>query len=257
MRMLCYDGKNDEAVRRGLELLRLARLHRNEPTMVSYLVTLAVEHMAIRELYDALAAGRTSFELHAAVDAELAQLDDPEAFGRMLRGERAFTLSAQKDQQGPLGNLFGLGAGTGASKYLTVVIAASDRPWDEFRKEVRDGGKLAKPTGFGVMADNLTPAVTACVEAHGRHLALVRSLRAFNALRLFVETKKREARGLDELDLPAEALRDPFADGPLRAELTDGGWLIYSVMSNEKDDGGDFRERRDYGLAPPGERRAP
>jgi hypothetical protein len=256
IRMLSYHGDHDEAVRRGIEVLRLTRLHESEPTLVAYLVTLAVRHTAIRELYDALAAGRVSFEMHAALDAELSLLDDPQAFHRMLLTERAFAMSAE--QAGPLGiaNFLGAGMGTGASDYLEAVIAASREPWPEFRKELRDGGKFAVPTGFGVMADNLAPGVIASAQAHGRNIALVRSLRAFNALRLFAETKKREATGLEELDLPAEAIRDPFADRPLRADLTDAGWLIYSVMTNEQDDGGDFREQRDYGVTPPGERRA-
>jgi hypothetical protein len=256
IRMLSYHGDHDEAVRRGIEVLRLTRLHESEPTLVAYLVTLAVRHTTIRELYDALAAGRVSFDMHAALDAELALLDDPQAFHRMLLTERAFAMSAE--QAGPLGiaNFFGAGMGTGASDYLEAVIEASRGPWPAFRKELRDGGKLGEPTGFGVMADNLEPGLIASFNAHGRNLALVRSLRAFNALRLFAETKKREATGLEELDLPPEAVRDPFADGPLRATLTDAGWLIYSVMTNEQDDGGDFREQRDYGVTPPGERRA-
>jgi hypothetical protein len=258
IRLLTFEGEHDEAVRRGIELLRLTRLHRNEPTMVSYLVTLAVQHSAIRELYDALAAGRVSFRLHKELDAELARLDDPQSFRRMLLTERAFAATAQEEHGGPggIGNLLGVGPGASATNYLDAVIAASEGPWDEFRKEARDGGKLGKPTGLGVMADNLAPGVIACVKAHGRNVAIIRSLRAFNALRLFAETKKREATGLEEIDLPQEALRDPFADGPLTAKLIDGGWLIYSVMSNEQDDGGDFREQRDYGLTPPGERRA-
>lgn len=253
-----WDGQHDEAVRRGVEALRLVRLHLNEPTLVAYLVTCAVEHTVIRELYDALNAGRVSFETHAALEAELALLDDPGRYHRMLLGERAYAKSAEAELGGPggLANLLGVGPGNGAGQYLDVVVAASEGPWDAFRKEVRDGGKFGKPTGFGALADNLAPAVVASTEAHGRQLALIRCLRVFNALRLFAETKKREATGLEELGLAPELVRDPFGDGPLQARLEDGGWLIYSVMANETDDRGDFRKQKDYGLTPPGERRA-
>ncbi len=258
IRMLSLNGEHDDAVRRGIELLKLTRLHQNEPTMVAYLVTLAVRSLAIRELYDALAAGRVSFEAHTALDAELALIDDPATFGHMLRSERAFTLTAQEEQSGPLGlgALLNVGVGTGAGKYMAAVIASSDGPWVDFRKEARDGGKFGKPTSFGVMADSLAPAVVATVEAHGRNLAAVRSLRAFNRFRLFATMEKREATGLEELDLPAAAIADPFSDGPLKATLTEDGWLIYSVMANGVDDGGDFRDQRDYGITPPGKRRA-
>jgi hypothetical protein len=256
MRLLRLDGKHDEAVRRGIELLKLARLHQNEPTIVACLATMAARFITIPDLYDALADGNVSFELHTALDAELALADDSKYFSRVLRSERAYTLSAQAEQNKPvgLGTLFGLGVGTGASDYLDAVIAASEGPWDEFRKQAREGGKLAKPTGFGVMADQLAPAVVAWVEAQGREVAAVRSLRVFNALRLFAKMKKREATGLDELELPAEAMVDPFSAKPLQAKLTEKGWVIYSVMSNEKDDGGNFQDRLDYGVAPAGMR---
>lgn len=256
IRLLRLEGKHDEAMRRGVEMLRLARLHQNEPTIVACLVTIAVRLNLIPELYDALAEGSVSFEAHTALDAELALADDPKYFSRVLRTERAYTLSAQAEQNKPvgLGTLFGLGVGTGASDYLDAVIAASEGPWDEFRKQARDGGRLAKPTGFGVMADQLAPAVVAWVEARGREVAAVRSLRAFNALRLFAKMKKREATRLDELELPAEAMVDPFLGEPLKAKLTEKGWVIYSVMSNEQDDGGNFKDQLDYGVGPAGMR---
>jgi hypothetical protein len=258
IKVSCWDDQHDEAVRQGIEALRLVRLHLNEPTMVAYLVTAAVEHTVIRELYDALATGRVSFEMHAALEAELALLDDPGRYHRMLLTERAYAKSAEAELGGPggLANLLRVGPGNGAGQYLDAVVAASEGPWDVFRKEVRDDGKFGKPTGFGALADNLAPGVAASAAAHGRQIALLRCLRIFNALRLFAETKKREATGLEEIDLPAEAMRDPFGDGPLKARLEEDGWLIYSVMADEKDDGGDFREQKDYGLTPPGERRA-
>ena len=213
---------------------------------------------AARELYDALASGNVSFQTHAALDAELALADDPQSLTRVLLTERAYTLTAEAEQAGPLGitNLLGVGVGTGAGKYLESLIKVSEGPWNEFRQVIKKGEKLKAPTGFGVMADNLSPAVEASIIAHGRNLAEVRSLRAYNALRLFAKLNKREATGLEEVDLPAEALVDPFAEAPLRARLTPEGWLIYSVMANEQDDGGNFREMLDYGVTPPGDRRA-
>lgn len=84
----------------------------------------------------------------------------------------------------------------------------------------------------------------------------MRSLRAFNALRLFAKLNKREATGLAEVDLPGDAYADPYADGPLIARLTADGWLVYSLMANEKDDGGDFKDLLDFGATPRGDRRA-
>jgi hypothetical protein len=255
IRMASVEGRRDEAVMRGVELLRLARLHENEPTLVGYLVTLAVRNVAVRELYDALASGNVAFETHAALDAELALADNPAAITRVLRTERAFAITAESELGAPGAVNRLLSGGRTAGDYLAEVVKASEASWPEFRRQVQQG-KWSKPSGYGPLADLLTPALEAATTAHGRQLAATRSLRAFNALRLYARFNQREATGLADVDLPAEAYADPYADGPLQARLTDDGWLIYSVMANEKDDGGDFRNLLDYGVTPPGERRA-
>ncbi len=91
---LVGEQKRDEAVARGIDLLKLARLREGEPTLVSFLVSIAVRYSAIDALYDVLAAGPLSDESHAVLDAELARQDKSGRFGRMLRTERAFAVSS-------------------------------------------------------------------------------------------------------------------------------------------------------------------
>jgi hypothetical protein len=95
------------------------------------------------------------------------------------------------------------------------------------------------------------PAVKAAYQARARSLAVSRSLRIYNALRQFAEKNGREAAGLEELGLPQEATIDPYSGEPLKLKDTDEGWIIYSVMENGVDDGGDFKAIKDYGVAPP------
>ena len=78
---------------------------------------------------------------------------------------------------------------------------------------------------------------------------MIRSLRIFNALQQFAEKNGREATGLAELELPKSAMIDPFSGKPLIVKHTDDGWLVYSVMENGVDDGGNFEEK-DRGLRP-------
>jgi hypothetical protein len=254
IQLLSVDGKHNEAVRRGIELLRLARLHENEPTMVAYLVAAAVRSVAIHELADALAAGTVAFNLHSDLDRELSLHDDPQRFTRMFRTERAFAMSASSEQVKPLAvaNLFGLGPDyRGVEKYMDAVIAASQGPADELRQAFKPGGKLAAPTGFGALADNLVPAAEASVRAHHRDVALVRSLRIYNALRLFAKMNKREATGLADLHLPREATIDPFSGEPLLIKHAENRWRVYSVGENGIDDGGAFAgDLKDYGVGP-------
>ncbi|MEX2308184.1 MAG: hypothetical protein WD738_11355 [Pirellulales bacterium] len=89
-----------------------------------------------------------------------------------------------------------------------------------------------------------------CGEANARSIALLRSLRIYNALRQFRQQNGRESQGLHELGLPAEATIDPYTGAPLKLKLTDDEWVIYSVMENGVDDGGDFTGLKDYRVAP-------
>ena len=72
-------------------------------------------------------------------------------------------------------------------------------------------------------------------------MRILRALRIFNAATKFREEKGHEASGLDELAMPKDATIDPFSGQPLKMKLTKEGWIIYSVMKNGVDDGGDFK----------------
>jgi hypothetical protein len=255
--LLTLADQRDEAVRRGVEALRLARLHQREPTLVAALVNIAVQHLVINATYDALASGRVSFATHAALEGELSQFDSAAHIRHVLQTERVYALA--REQAGlpllPIGQL--TDAEKGCSGYVAALVEASERPWDVFAREASEGGKFDVPTGFGADADNLAPGIVATVKAFGRNMAMTRALRAYNALRLFEKLQNRQATGLADVDLPEEAVADPFSGELLRAKSTDAGWVVYSVMANGVDDGGDFRDQRDYGVAPPKVRLAP
>jgi hypothetical protein len=70
-------------------------------------------------------------------------------------------------------------------------------------------------------------------------------------MRQFATKNGRESNGLAELDLPQQATIDPYSGQPLQLKPTGDGWVIYSVMDNGIDDGGDFKKLKDYGVAPP------
>ena len=55
---------------------------------------------------------------------------------------------------------------------------------------------------------------------------------------------------MEELNLPKAQTIDPFSGEPLKVKHTDDGWIVYSVMDNGEDDGGDFIKLKDYGVAP-------
>jgi hypothetical protein len=79
----------------------------------------------------------------------------------------------------------------------------------------------------------------------------MRALRILNALQTFEEAQGREASGLANLGLPADATVDPYSGQPLLLRHTDDGWIVYSVGQNKRDDGGTLNEQRlDVGIGP-------
>jgi hypothetical protein len=258
--VLFAEGKPEEALENAIRALRLARLHEHEPTMVARLVAIAMRSQASEQIYDALAAGGISPALHKELDQELAKHDDPRRIVEVLKAERAVSadwLGQQLDSAGNLrvlAHMFGWPLKShqvGVLDAMQEFIERASRPMPEILTWL--GGRDAPPptTGHGRLADLLMPAVKAVFEAQARSLAVSRSLRIHNAMRQFVHQHGREATGLAELGLSAEATIDPYTGEPLKLKHTDDGWVIYSVMENGIDDGGNFTKLKDFGVAPP------
>jgi hypothetical protein len=261
MEVLLADGKQQEVVQRGVEFFQLTRLYDQEPLMVNALVNVAVRNIIANQIYDALAAGPVSPELHAALDRQLALDDDPQRVVRVLKTEEAYSASAI-DEFGwrlPVGDapsvfvrMFGWSIQRhflGVLDFYDVQLKLSARPWREVFKQV---GREGSPdlNSFGTMSELLIPAVQSLYEAEMRSIAILRALRVFNAMTAFREQHGKEISGLSDLPLPKEAMIDPFSDKPLLLKRLPDGWVVYSVAKNGVDDGGSFVEIKDYGVAP-------
>jgi hypothetical protein len=256
--VLLADGQRDQAVERGIQIYRLDRLYESEPTLVAFLIAIAVRGVVADQMYDALAAGPVSPELLAELDQELARQDDPARLVHALKSERAigagFTNVVLGQPYPFLAHTFGWVLKSyqiGVVDYMDECLVLAGRPWHEARAKFGPADKTPPVTGHGVLADLLTPALRAVFVANARSLAVSRALRVHIALRQFAEKNGREAKGLEELGLQKEVTMDPYSDEPLILDHTEDGWMIYSVMENGEDDGGDFKQLKDYGLAPP------
>jgi hypothetical protein len=254
--MLAREGKTDDAVRRGVDLLKLARLHESNPTLVSYLVTIAVRGVATHAVNQALRSGPVSTEVRAALDAELARADDPQSFIKALVTERAVALEAMGPMNSQVPPLVVAWLGwpvkqqyMGAYDLLDVVIVEAQQPWQQFRRATVSGNLNSAPRG--TLGELLWPGLRAGVEARTRDLAQIRALRILNSLQRFGEAQGREASGLAELGLPGEAIVDPYSGQPILLKRTGGGWIVYSVGQNGRDDGGTLDDKRlDVGIGP-------
>ena len=195
--------------------------------------------------------------MHAVLDNELALVDTPHRLIHALKSERA--VSAGWVSEFLLLHPIVPEAGQwllrseqwGLLDEIDAYLPLAEAPWHEARSGLAPPDSIMPPSKRGKLADSLLPGLQATFHANARSLAVMRTLRVYNALRQFAENHDREAKGLMELDLPQAATIDPYSGQPLKLKFTDGGWLVYSVMDNGVDDGGDFKDRKDYGVAPP------
>lgn len=263
---LIGERRPDLAIERWMEVLRLAKLHEAEPTLVAQLVTYAIRGVTVDGIHEALMAGPIPLELRNQLDAELVRSESPTKISDVLITERASSTSASIDQTsgmcGPEGCepaprvLVWLFGWVPKRFYLAPfdvydeLLLIADKPWPEIKTHFAKGGKPNGSTGHGALADLLRPALEEVFIAGNRDTARVRSLRVYSDLQRFAEANDREATGLDELSLPKEATIDPFSGKPLIIQKTDAGWLIYSVGADGIDGGGNFDEHKDVGVGP-------
>ncbi|MCC6493121.1 MAG: hypothetical protein IT424_08875 [Pirellulales bacterium] len=257
VQVLVADDQRDEAVRRIFDVLRLARLNESEPTIVSFLITVAVRGVALHDLHYTLTAGPVPPETHDEIERTLQSLENPGKLGQTLRSERAVNISASIEQAWEMAS--GLGwlvwpvrrQFIGPLEFYDRLLPVANRPWVEVKPMFAPGGQLATPTGLGVLADLLTPALEAGFASANRDTAIIRAMRVYNALQQYALQNGREANGLVDLRLPAAATIDPFTGKPLMVKRTDAGWTVYSIGQDGIDDGGSFGQAKDCGFGPP------
>jgi hypothetical protein len=261
MEVLVGDGRADEAVKLGIQLLKVARLYNGEPLLINYLVGVAIRNIANNAIYEAVSAGNVSTETLTALDRELTLLDDSDELAHVLKTEQAFSISVASEsgvfpQADEINSTIVKLVGWPVKSIFVDALGVFDDqfalPGDEWF-EIRD---RFKPDGtwdgskHGILGELLAPGLGAVYVAHSRNLANIRATRITCALAQYRLEHGRGARGLDELALPQDVTRDPFTGEPLKLKHTDDGWIIYSVMQNCVDDGGNFEEQNDAGFAP-------
>jgi hypothetical protein len=243
----------DEAAQLGTQLLKLGRLAADEPTLIEYLVSIAIRNIAIDQIINpAMRAGAVDDsildETRARLAAELDANDRPMLKGA-LQTEWAIVLDFPADRIPGLP----IPAGTSITNFilgeaaaLEEAVAVAGRPYFELRDKW--AAKQKNQPGQAL----LMPAIVATFDAEARRLVFVRSMRIVSALTAYQQRFGKEAGSLEDLSLPAGAVVDPYSGKPLILKRTDAGWVVYSVMGNGVDDGGDFTDLKDYGLAPAG-----
>jgi hypothetical protein len=259
MKLAVADGRSDLAVGKGIQLLRLGALYDAEPGTTNSLIAIIVRRSAAMTIVDALVADdnrSVTPELRQRLDQELSRFRADEVLRHSITTERALVISATQFQlsgmRGILANTVGLPMKTyymEAIDSMEPVITLAEQPWSE---TFRPGNRniFQQSAGLGVLANQLVSSLKACFDAVHRTSAMLRSLRVLNALQQYATEHSKEATGIADLKLPAEATTDPFTGRPLVAKHTEQGWVVYSIGKDGVDDGGEFTTPKDFGVGP-------
>jgi len=266
------DGNAADALHDVARIQRIGRHAASEPILISNLVGIAIDTMALETLAQVLPTLRKS---------DLAVLDAPEirdfvttppAMASHFYGEEAFGLSIfadLSDTQLGMPNLVDL-LGNGQSQPSTLRIlplsllyrvfflpadlagyrsimtqyqAAASRtePYPDLTKRIDAIETQTRDRSPGMLSSMIVPALGAVFKAQTRSIANHRAATA-----LVAATRQRLETGavpetFDELaaQLVPPASRDPFtADQPLVLKRTDDAVLVYSIGPDGEDDGG-------------------
>lgn len=253
--LLIENKQYDEAVRDNIVLLKFSRLIEQEPTLVNFLIRIALRGMALERLNRILQSQPVSDEVRQELEEELAKADIYRDYLQALKSKRGFNLDYFDKTFGDMPwyakvywNLEKLGVFDASDWAIARATAAlpENNPSGEtpfYGDDPEVGGMLAKL---------VIPAYRAAESAANRVEAQVRAIRILNALGRREDPEKEPLPDLSDLGLPKSATIDPYSGNPLIVKKVDGGWLIYSIGWNRTDDGGDLDEKKrlDIGLQP-------
>ena len=258
MMVLASQGKRDEAVQSAIDMLKVTEQFESECGMISYLVAIACRGIANQRVNEILRAGPISADTHTKLEPELAKLDGSPRLSAVLKVERAMGISGTDEiaSRSPMFKILAWkmkGWQCDILDYYESVLPFADHPWFEAQNDYRQAN--AKLASVHPMVAQLVPGLQAVFSAGNRGLVEIRALRILNAMEEFKQLNGHEPQSLAELKLPPPVTTDPFSGRPMILKSTPAGWVIYSVAENGADDGGDFKDLKDWGMAPVGSMR--
>jgi hypothetical protein len=266
------DGNAADALDDVARIQRIGRHSASEPLLISNLVGLAIDAMALETLAKVLPTLRKS-DL-AALDSSVIRdlVTTPPAMASHYYGEEAFGLSTfadMTDSRFGVTNALEIFANQPRQPFLSRILpltllyrvffleadlagyrsimrkyqqlAAGSEPYPEVKKKTDAMEAELRNRSPGMMSSLIVPALGGVFRTHAQALARHRAASA-----LVAATKQRLETGavpetFDELaaQLVPPASRDPFtADQPLVMKQIDDALLVYSVGPDGEDDGG-------------------
>lgn len=238
---LAATGRADQAVEVCLSQFRLLGLQDSGYGVVTFLVTTACRGEMIRTLNSILRTQHVTDESHWAIERVLAIEDALPGFLNGIQTERVIGIESLRQLPFPLrwlgGDLMGY------LEFMQAEVDAGTKSQWELAN--------ANPVALSGVAMTALPAMETARQAMNRVRGEMRCLRMLNA----IEQRDFQIKDLPDsgawtapdLQLPRDAVLDPFNGQPLRIQV-DNAIVIYSVGTDLIDDGGDVQGERDFGV---------
>lgn len=259
-------GNRQGAVDHFVLQCRLAGSLGDEPMVISRLVQIAVQAVAIQTAESLLRTGELTPEQLGLLSQEIGSFRDSTTMRWALLGERAFFVESCEAVSSGRISLLALSNAAGSqfngypglpaflvrsnqlrgSQMHTALIDALDQPTAVLAAARKIDGEVPNLPPTQIITKIMLPSLTRSIVLHMRLIAQADSTLAALAAERFRMAEGRLPSTLDELVpayLPSVPV-DPFDGKPLRLAKTDEGIVIYSVNEDELDDGGDVSWRR-------------
>jgi hypothetical protein len=246
--LLMAEGDFDEALKMGLQMLKLSRSVDHQPMVLGYLVGLACRSMSLDVIVAVLEQSPLTEEQRQQIDSALADCESVSGFTHALASERIYGLATFRSDifGGPMQSLVTWHFKFDACDYLDLIDEMSE--WaPQPRHAIVDELNSVTARKHGLTAMVAT-AIQQIRMDHDRLLANVRCVRLLNALQRNYANGIPGEPVLNELPGNQESRTDPFSGAPLKVRVTDEFIVVYSVGANGTDDGGNLDDHEDEGI---------
>ncbi len=247
--LLMAEGKFDEALKLGLQMLSLSRRAEHEPMVVGYLVGTACRLISLNVIGAVLERSPLTDEQRQQIDSALADCESADGFQHALVSERIYGLASFRADifGGAMRSMVMWKLKLDACDYLDLMDEVN-RLATQPRHAVVDELNGLTDREVGPLTALVLPAFLGARNAHDRALARVRCVRLLNALQRKSPEGITDKPALSELPGTGESRQDPFTGKPLMVRVTDEAVVVYSVGINGRDDGGSLDDQEDQGI---------
>jgi hypothetical protein len=181
--LLMAEGRFDEALKLGLQMLSLSRRAEHEPMVIGYLVGMACRLISLNVIGAVLERSPLTDEQRQQIDSALAECESVDGFQHALASERIYGLASFRADifGGTMRSMVMWKFKLDACDYLDLMDEMNrlaTRP----RHAVLDELNGLTDREVGLLTAMVTPAFLSARNAHDKSLARVRCVRLLNAL---------------------------------------------------------------------------